>query len=215
FCPFYAKYRRETLDDPEEGGYTPQGVMTPEELRAQVSTAGICPHAVMGDTVANAEVIIANYYHAFDPDTVDTLTGGIIDKETLLICDEAHMLVPRVRDVLSQSLSQWRLQRTIDEIESEILNQSHQGVDRTIRETLTEHFVSLDNLKKFVELLRDLQDELEQRAATALDESDDVADWREQSHPDLPEDIQQPLRDPRTPQPDDLSEWAADEGYTD
>ena len=215
FCPFYAKYRRETLDDPEEGGYTPQGVMTPEELRAQASTAGICPHAVMGDAVANAEVIIANYYHAFDPDTVDTLTGGIIDQETLLICDEAHMLVPRVRDVLSQSLSRWKLQRTIDEIESEILNQSHQGVDRTIRETLTEHFVSLDNLRKFVKLLRDLQDELERRAATALDESDDVANWREQSHPDLPEDIQQPLRDPRTPQPDDFSEWAADEGYTD
>src|SRR5699024_5308310 len=96
FCPFYAKYRHETLDDPEEGGYTPHGVMTPEELRAQASTAGICPHAVMGDAVANAEVIIANYYHAFDPDTVDTLTGGVIDKETLLICDEAHMLVPRV-----------------------------------------------------------------------------------------------------------------------
>src|SRR5699024_6551859 len=141
------------------------------------------------------------------------LTGGFIDQETLLICDEADMLVPRVRDVLCQSLSRWKLQRTIDGVESEILNQSHQGVDRTIRDTLTEHFVSLDNLRKFVKLLRRLQDELERRAATALDESDDVANWREQSHPDLPEDIQQPLRDPRTPQPDDLLEWAADEGY--
>lgn len=211
-CSFYAEYRRETWGD-EGGCYSPKGVMTPEEVRADASAKGLCPHAVMSDAITNAEVVVANYYHAFDPLTRQALTGSIIDEKTLIVCDEAHMLVPRVRELLGDSISRWSLEQARNEILSQITEQSNNGIARTMKRVIREHGVSEDDLEEFVEFLAEAKDKLSQMALDALD--DENSQWHNQRHGELPSEIEEPLRDPLTPQPDDFSQWAADAGYGD
>jgi len=212
FCSFYAQYRRETWGN-EGGRYSPTGVMTPEEVRADASADGLCPHAVMSDAITNAEVVVANYYHAFDPLTKEALTAPILDGQTLVVCDEAHMLVPRVRDLLSDTLSRWSIDRARNEILSQILEQSNAGVASTMRRALAEQGIDEDDLEEFVAFLSEAKDELDRIALDALDDENNK--WQRQRHPELPDEIEEPLRDPLTPQPDDFSEWAADAGYSD
>jgi DNA excision repair protein ERCC-2 len=59
----------------------------------------------MSRLLDDADFIIGNYYQAFDPLTKEALTAPILDGQTLVVCDEAYMLVPRVRDLLSDTLS--------------------------------------------------------------------------------------------------------------
>lgn len=210
-CSFYAEYRRETWGD-EGGCYSPTGLMTPEEVRADASADGLCPHAVMSDAITNAEVVIANYYHAFDPLTKEALTAPILDGQTLVVCDETHMLVPRVRELLGDSLSRWSLDRARNEILSEITEQSNDAVANTMHQTLAEHGVEEEDLEAFAAFLSEAKDELDRIALDALD--DENSKWQNQRHPDLPAEIEKPLRDPLTPQPDEFSKWAADVGYS-
>jgi len=100
---------------------------------AYASADGLCPHADMLDAITNAVVVVANYYHAFDPLTKEALTAPILDGQTLVVCDEAHMLVPRVRELLGDSLSRWSLNRARNEILSEITEQSNAGVKSTMQ----------------------------------------------------------------------------------
>jgi DNA excision repair protein ERCC-2 len=57
----------------------------------------------MSRLLDDADFIIGNYYHAFDFNTL-CLTNELIDETTQLCCDEAHMLEPRVRGVLSHEV---------------------------------------------------------------------------------------------------------------
>lgn len=211
YCPFYAKYRAETFDE-GDGGYTPEGMLTPDDLVAQASNAGLCPHAVMSDSLQNAEVVIGNYYHLFDPTTLAAMTGELIDDQTLVVCDEAHMLIPRVRDLLSDTLTHSTLSNAISEIENRVLEQDRPGVDRILRQTLAEEGVREDDLRSFVEFLHEAKFFLEEQAVDALDDED--SNWERTNMAELPDEIQHPLRNPTTPQPDRFSEWAADNGYT-
>jgi len=99
FCPFYAGF----LDDlPEDGDpaeavpfdVTELGHVGPTELVRLAAGHGTCPHSIMGALVPEVEVVIGNYYHAFDPVTTGTFTGALLDNSTFVVCDEAHMLEP-------------------------------------------------------------------------------------------------------------------------
>jgi DNA excision repair protein ERCC-2 len=212
YCPFYAQYRADTYGE-DDTGYTPEGVLTPNELVSQASSDGLCPHAVMSDALQNAEVIVANYYHAFDAKTVGAMTGELLDGQTFVVCDEAHMLVPRVRDLLSDRLTRSTLTDAISEIEHRILEQSHRNVSQTLRQTLAEEGVGESTLRSFVELLHEAKFWLEQQAVEGLDAED--SDWVHTKLEDLPNQIQHPLRNPQTPQPDQFSRWVDENGYTD
>lgn len=216
YCPFYANYRLKTRGTSRARAERPTassppvltGVMRPGELRAEASADGLCPHAVMADAIESAEVIVANYYHAFDPHTVEALTSSIIDDQTLVVCDEAHMLVPRVRDLLSDRLSRQSIQDAIDEIHHDILEQSNGAIEATMWEVLQRADITKDILEAFTAFLSDFLTTFDQMALTALDEED--TDWEQREYAELPDTVETPLRDPETPQLDRLSRWVAE-----
>jgi DNA excision repair protein ERCC-2 len=211
YCPFYAQYRYDTYGQ-DDDGYTPQGMVTPDDLVTQASSEGICPHAAMSDALGNAEVIVANYYHAFDPTTLTAMTGSLIDDQTLVVCDEAHMLVPRVRDLLSDHITRSAIDNAITEIQNRVLDQSRQDIDQVFREILAEEGVFPETLRSVVEFLREAEHYLEEKAPDILDAEE--PDWRNADMDELPEMIEDGLREPHTPQRDRFSEWMASTGHT-
>lgn len=113
FCPFYAGYLGSMYDAMEDGEYDPaevvpfdvseSGVMSITDIVSESGNAGMCPHSIMGDLLETTDVVIGNYYHLFDPRTRN-FSDAAIDDDTLLIVDEAHNIVPRVRDILSREI---------------------------------------------------------------------------------------------------------------
>ena len=223
FCPFYAGF----LDDlPEDGSpaeavpfdWTETGLVDTEELVRLSVDAGTCPHSVMGALLPEVEVVIGNYYHAFDPTTVSSFTGALLDEETFVVCDEAHMLEPRVRDLVSDGIAD----RSLRDAESELaqvvqpLTMTQEtgretGPVQEIRGELEESTATLDDLQRTREFLRDLREELGRRVRAHLDR--EHGSWRS-SMADLADD-EIPLREPEQPRTDDLTQWAEEEGYTD
>lgn len=111
FCPFYAGYLEERFEAMDEDGYDPEdvipfdtdkaGVVSIEDMVMKSGEAGMCPHSILGEAMECADVIIGNYRHVFDEQTRH-FTDPIIDKDTALVLDEAHNLVPTVRDIFSK-----------------------------------------------------------------------------------------------------------------
>jgi DNA excision repair protein ERCC-2 len=118
----------------------------------------------MSRLLDDADFIIGNYYQAFDPLTKEALTAPILDGQTLVVCDEAHMLVPRVRDLLSDTLSRWSIDRARNEILSQILEQSNAGVASTMRRALAEQSIDEDDLEELVAFLSEVKDDLDRIA---------------------------------------------------
>jgi DNA excision repair protein ERCC-2 len=210
YCAFYAKYRHDTYGQDDEG-YTPQGLVTPDDLVVQASSAGLCPHAVMNDAFGNAEVVVANYKHAFDPTTLSAMTGSLIDEQTLVICDEAHMLVPRVREQLSDNVTRSSIGRAIAEMQNRVLNQTRSGVDQVLREVLAEEGISRDMIHSVVKFLQETEHYLEEKAPDILD--DQKPGWRDKELDALPESVEAGLRPTHTPQRDKFSRWMGSSGH--
>ncbi|WP_247003917.1 ATP-dependent DNA helicase [Halosolutus gelatinilyticus] len=230
YCPFYAQYL-EDLPDDEEGSpveavpfdFTETGMVTPEDLVARSVRRGTCPHSVMGALLGYAEVVIGNYYHAFDPTTTTAFTGALLDESTFVVCDEAHMLEPRVRDLVSDGIAdatlreaETELSRVIQPVKFEREGRRAEGGSKTadadlVRSELADTDVSFDELVRTLEFLRDLRGELDRRVTAHLDRH--YRGW-ESNLTDL-EDEEIPLRDPREPAEDEITEWARNAGYTD
>ena len=228
YCPFYAQYLDALPDDGEPVEAVPfdpteQGLIETDDLIRLSAGNGSCPHSVMGALLPHVEVLVGNYYHAFDPTTVESFTGGLIDDETFVICDEAHMLEPRVRDLVGSSVSD----RALSEADSELSRViepvaavEEAGTDtrygsharkhaETIRETLAETDVTLSELRDTRRFLTALEDRLGERVRGFLDES--RPGWR-RNLADL-DDAEIPLRDPETPETDELTRWAERNGF--
>ncbi|MFW6449157.1 MAG: ATP-dependent DNA helicase [Halobacteriota archaeon] len=119
YCPFYAQYLADA--GPETAGAEAVPIDPTEHLRPEALVdggvrAGSCPHSLMGALIEEAEVVVGNYYHAFDPRTVAAFTGPLVDDRTLFVCDEAHMLEERVRELASSSVALTTLERSRDEL---------------------------------------------------------------------------------------------------
>lgn len=121
YCPYYAQY----LADAESGNgetaavpfeYDDGRVLTPELLVQRGIEQGSCPHSLMGVLLEDVEVVVGNYYHIFDERTVGAFTSALVDPTSILICDEAHMLEPRVRDLTSDRVALSTLERARDEL---------------------------------------------------------------------------------------------------
>ncbi|MFB6304702.1 MAG: ATP-dependent DNA helicase [Haloferacaceae archaeon] len=221
FCPFYAQY----LDDlPEDGDpaeavpfdFTDRGHIDHEDLVALSAGHGTCPHSVMGALVPHVEVVVGNYYHAFDPTTAGSFTGALLDESTFVVCDEAHMLEPRVRDLVSGGVADETLRDAESELTRVIQPLSMDGDERrvaadveTLRGELSDADVSLDDLRRVRSLVRDLREELDRRVREHLDRT--APGWR--ADPPPLDDPEIPLRDPSRPEPDELTRWAEDAGH--
>jgi len=228
FCPFYAQYLDDLPED-EDGSsaeaipfdVTEAGVVDPEELVARAAAAGTCPHSVMGELLRVAEVVVGNYYHAFDPRTVTTFSGALVDESTFVVCDEAHMLEPRVRSLVSDGVADETLRRAeteltrvvqpleFEEREGSRAAEQTEAAAAAVREELEKSDATLDELHALRALVRDLREELDRRVTAFL----------EREHPgwqsalaDLP-DAEIPLRDPEEPTPDEITEWAERVGH--
>jgi DNA excision repair protein ERCC-2 len=242
FCPFYAGY----LEDLPEDGNTPEvavpfeyeahGHVGPDELVRLAASHGSCPHSVMGALVPAVDVVIGNYYHAFDPVTTATFTGALLDESTFVVCDEAHMLEPRVRDLVSDRVADASLRDAVTELTRVIqpLTLTADSSDRssddtqvtasadrtettasadaeTIRAELADADVTLEDLERVRAFYADLRDELDRRVTAHLDAT--RPDWRASGNDGTGHDI--PLRDPTEPARDEISRWAERAGYGD
>jgi len=223
YCPFYAQY---LADLPEDGDpaeavpfdFTAEGLLTPDDLVARSVEHGTCPHSMMGAMLGHAEVVIGNYYHAFDPTTTGSFTGALLDDATFVVCDEAHMLEPRVRDLVSDGVADATLRDAESELsrviqplqfdETDARETAREDAD-LIRGELSDSDVTLSELQETRAFVRDLRDELDRRVTAHLER--EHRGWKANLS-DLP-DEEIPLRDPETPEPDAITEWAAREGY--
>jgi len=167
------------------------GMMRPSDVVREASQNSVCPHAAMIDTLEDAEVVIGNYNHAFDPLTIEAMTGDIIDDETFLVCDEAHMIVPRVRDLLSDRVSYRNLKYAISQVEEDVVKQNDADVQEVMKKSLMESGVSPDDVAEFVDFLKALKSQFEEFALDALDET--KRNW-EETVLDMEDDIEYPLR---------------------
>ncbi|QLD89716.1 ATP-dependent DNA helicase [Natronomonas salina] len=228
YCPFYAQY---LADLPEEGDpveavpfdHTELGLIESEDLVRLSAGHGSCPHSVMGALLPHVEVLVGNYYHAFDPTTVESFTGALVDDETFLICDEAHMLEPRVRDLVGDGVSDRALRDAENELSRVIqplaaMEEAGQGARHgseakqdaaAVRDELNETDVTLGELRDTRRFLTALADELDRRVTDHLDE--EQPGWR-RNLPDL-RDGEIPLRDPEEPGTDELTRWAERNGF--
>ncbi len=223
FCPFYAQF----LDDlPEDGeaveavpfDFADRGLIDADELVRLSAGHGTCPHSMMGAVLPELEVVIGNYYHAFDPTTAGSFTGALLDDATFVVCDEAHMLEPRVRDLVSDGVgdatlrdAENELTRVIQPVEFEDDGKRANGTTdaELVRGELADAEIGLSELKLTRDFIRDLREELDRRVTGHLDEA--RPGWRADLA-DL-DDEEIPLRDPSEPGEDDVSKWASDAGY--
>jgi len=229
FCPFYAQYLEALPEDGDPVEAVPfdvshAGLIQPEDLVRNSVEHGTCPHSMMGAILGSTEVVIGNYYHAFDPTTVSSFTGELLEESTFVICDEAHMLEPRVRDLVSDSVAD----TTLRDAESELTrvlqelqagdpqraagarsNQQGSETAELIRAELADSDVSHQELETTRGFIRDLREEVDRIVAAHLDR--EQPGWKADLS-ELPDD-EIPLRDPETPAPDQLTEWAADSAY--
>ncbi|MFQ3293709.1 MAG: DNA excision repair protein ERCC-2, partial [Natrialbaceae archaeon] len=224
YCPFYAGFLEALPEDGDPVEAVPfdfedAGLIEPDDLVAQSAGHGTCPHSIMGALLPHVEVVVGNYYHAFDPTTTAAFTAPLLDDETFVICDEAHMLEPRVRDLVSDGMADASLRDAEAELSRVIQPLAFEGRgDRVeasadadlIRAELAEVDVSRDDLEAVQSLIQDLREELDRRVTAFLDREHEG--WRADLAALDNEEI--PLRDPERPQPDAITEWGDREGHT-
>jgi DNA excision repair protein ERCC-2 len=224
YCPFYARFLEDVSEDGDPVEAVPfdfdgMGLIDTEELVSLSVQYGTCPHSMMGAILGHAEVVVGNYYHAFDPVTTGGFTGALLDESTFVVCDEAHMLEPRVRDLVSDAVgdktlrdAESELTRVIQPLKFDSDQETHTTADADlVRGELEDSDVTLSDVEATRDFFRDLREELDRKVTAHLER--EHRGWKSNLH-DLPDD-EIPLRDPTDPQPDEISEWAEGEGYHD
>ncbi len=226
FCPFYAGYLEDLPEDgdPVEAvpfAFDDRGLVDTETLVGLAASRGSCPHSVMGALLPEMEVVIGNYYHAFDPTTAATFTGALLDESTFVVCDEAHMLEPRVRDLVSDGVGDatlrdaaTELNRIVTPLEFDDAGHETEGAE-LVRAGFADADVTLDEVRAVRDAIEALREEIDRRVRAYLDR--ERPDWRA-SLADAPEtfdDHELPLRDPTATDEDELTRWAREAGHLD
>lgn len=161
YCPYYAQYLADKIDagdEVEAKDVAPRslldGVVSQQDLLHETSQYGSCPHAVMSDLLTEVDVVVGNYYHLFNPLTVKRMTGDLIGPETLVIVDEAHNLVPSVRDQLSTNITANSIQEAQAEAkDARLLMETSVDLVKKAKRS------SVDDLRKQVEWESSLTDD--------------------------------------------------------
>lgn len=140
YCPFFARYLE--LQEDEDRVLEPTGVQTANDVFEAGVQAGSCPHAEMKEIHSEVDVLIGNYKHVFDPTTVEAFTAGVLGDETLLICDEAHGIVPEVRSQLSYDTTYGTFAQSIVDLET-VVDWIQNPQQYPERATITEKFLEM------------------------------------------------------------------------
>lgn len=219
YCPFYANYK-EHKDPLFTFGHAPDCILDPEQIVEQAVRKGVCPHSAMSHLCRDADVVIANYYHAFDSNTLK-ITHDLIDESTFIVCDEAHMLEPRVRNIMTTTAPSYMLGAAADEIaavynalqgDEDKLNRSSNLKTPThgvVREQLASARVTPSLLKDVHSILNTLDETVNKWVESHL--HGNHPNWDTNSE-QLPRTIEIPLRDPTVTEQDTLSKWAYNQG---
>jgi len=212
YCPFEADWYARKKASPVDYTIGEASVVTPEEYLPGAFQRGTCPHRAMQTLASNADVVIGNYNHLFDPASRGLL-ASVLDERTFVIVDEAHRLEGRVRDLLSKRIGRQTLAQARNDCH-QLLQRARQSDDHReqVRARLEQHDVTIEAVEAARDFYDDVLTWLDDRVATALDEAAG-REWR--AEPDsLPDrDIEVPLRDPETVERDELTEWSVGRGY--
>ena len=184
YCSYYAQYLADRSGTDREAAFDPAtmpgGLLDPPTTLEHGIDRGSCPHAGLTAGIESVDVLIANYYHAFDPQTRESLTSSVIGPETILVADEAHMLEPQVRSVLSSTLSIDALHETqavLTTLQSVLTNTSATSLSRTKRfallNTLDRQQVFPDDISTYVTFLDDVQTAVNDIVPSECTESED------------------------------------------
>ncbi|WP_353633954.1 ATP-dependent DNA helicase [Halobacterium sp. NMX12-1] len=211
FCPFEADWYGRNKGSPVGFDVGDYNVATSEDFLPAAVEYGTCPHRVQQVMLDHADVVIGNYNHLFDPSTRG-LTEHLLDERTFVVVDEAHRLEERVRDLLSDRVGRHTLARARNDLRQLLTTAKQSESNRQqVRDELKSYEVSIDAVREAVEFLDDVSEWLDDRVAEYL-----ANEGHDPNRPrDLPEyDHEIPLRDPETDEPDDLTRWAEQHGYT-
>jgi Rad3-related DNA helicase len=102
--------------------------MTPATIGQIAAEHRVCPHELALDAALWSDVVIGDYNYVFDPSVRLQRFAGETDSAVLI--DEAHQLVPRVRDMLSVSLARSEIHAALTEDPPEPLARRLRGIDR-------------------------------------------------------------------------------------
>ncbi|WP_246987395.1 ATP-dependent DNA helicase [Halorientalis marina] len=213
YCPFEADWYARNKGSPVDFTAGRHNVLTSEEFLPAATERGTCPHRAMSVLLSEADVVVGNYNHLFDPGS-RPLVQDALDEDTFVIVDEAHRLEERVRDLLSDRVGRHTLVRARNDC-TQLLQLARQSREHEteVDDLLATHEVTLDAVERAREFYDDVVRWLTERVAAHLDEEFGET-WRERPD-ELPEEPREiPLRDPEHEERDDLTEWAEGEGYT-
>jgi DNA excision repair protein ERCC-2 len=197
FDPFYAGFFAGEPGPLFDFELAPDAVFDRDALFEAAASRGICPHETMVEFAKSAEVVLGNYNHLFDPQTrmLTDEKAGLIDNETITVVDEAHQIESRVRDMLSDELDLYSLQKAVADVtiardlavgDHEYtpldLGATEQRRARTITnralETAGTYSVDVEDLNDVESLLRFTMQKIGEYGAEKLaDQYDDIG-WR-------------------------------------
>jgi DNA excision repair protein ERCC-2 len=210
YCPYYAQYLGDDIAD-EDSIPTSNRLLTRDRLVREAVEYGTCPHTTMRDAMYDAEVVIGNYQHGFAPQTIDTFSEPLVDEDTFLIIDEAHMLIEEVREQLSTSTTHTTFVEAADECR-QVLNWLSHGSDgsHSIAQNILEKSdITRNDITEFQDFVSGVADVISNKVKAKL-----ANEFPDESAPyfDI-YDTEIPLRPPKEPQTDDITRWGNKEGY--
>ncbi|MGB9965415.1 ATP-dependent DNA helicase [Halobacterium hubeiense] len=211
FCPFEADWYGRNKGSPVGFDVGDYNVVTSDDFLPAAVEYGTCPHRVQQVMLDHADVVIGNYNHLFDPQTRG-LTEHLLDERTFVVVDEAHRLEERVRDLLSDRVGRHTLARARNDLRQLLTTAKQSESNRQqVGDELQSYEVTLEAVEETVDFLGDVAEWLDDRVAEYL-----ANEGHDPNRPrDLPErDHEIPLRDPETDEPDELTRWAEEQGYT-
>jgi DNA excision repair protein ERCC-2 len=212
YCPFEADWYARNRGSPVTFADGDQNVVTVDSFLPAAVEHGTCPHRAMGVLLEHAEVIVGNYNHLFDPKSRQ-LVAGLLDDRTFVVVDESHRLEGRVRDLLSDTLGRQTLTQARNDCHT-LLSQAQQSRQhkQEVKNHLSKHEVTLEAIESARDFYDDVLEWLDERIERYLDR--EFEGWANAPREVLPDEtIEIPLREPETPEPDELTRWAEQEGY--
>lgn len=217
FDPFYAGFLANGGMAPFSAFDGTEYVLEASDLVEEAVTAGSCPHECMSYLAKSADIVIGNYNHIFDPETRKLTEDkmGILTEDTLTIIDEAHMLEERVRDMLSETLGLHDLKIAFNDFGSAMnaLDGSNPQDSKTAYSVLNQLDIEKDELEQTREFLKWIGDFIDEEVTEYL--TNEYGDWENKMKAGrLPNwDMEVPLRDPKRPSTDRMTEAAMAEGF--
>ena len=155
-----------------------RGISDSRNIRHIASERMMCPYEIAIKRTEDADIIVADYNHIFNPKIRETVMAKMRKSlpETIVIADEAHNLPKRIREVINARLSSFIISRAISEVNDYC---SALGI---------EDFGLLSTLEKMDTALRrfstnfEREDEIEKKALLSviekclvdMDDSDDL-----------------------------------------